>query len=93
MTGGAERIANQIEKIGELTEDQRLVPIRDQFLAEREYLLNLRAWCAELRRELNALHGASDEERTARFNSEEFRNKFDAHERSLVQDLVAALPE
>ena len=47
----------------------------------------------ELRRELNSLRRATTEERAARFNSEEFQSKFDTHERSLVQDLVAALPE
>jgi hypothetical protein len=48
---------------------------------------------SELRREMNALRGLTEEERTARFNSEEFKSKFDAHERGLMQDLAAALPD
>lgn len=47
----------------------------------------------DLRQEMNSLRKLTEEERTARFNSEEFRNKFDAHERGLVQDLAASLPE
>lgn len=48
---------------------------------------------AELRKEMNSLRGLTEEERTARFNSEEFRNKFDAHERGLMQDLGAAMQD
>ena len=47
----------------------------------------------DLRLEMNSLRKLTEEERAARFNSEEFRNKFDANERGLVQDLAAALPE
>ena len=47
----------------------------------------------ELRLEMNALRKLTEEERAARFNSEEFRALFDARERSLVQDLAASLPE
>ncbi len=47
----------------------------------------------ELRREMNSLRGLTEEERTARFNSEEFRSKYDARERGLMQDLSAALPD
>ena len=47
----------------------------------------------ELRLEMNALRKLTEEERAARFNSEEFRALFDVRERSLVQDLAAALPE
>ena len=47
----------------------------------------------DLRLEMNGLRKLTEEERAARFNSEEFRNKFDANERALVQDLAAALPE
>jgi len=47
----------------------------------------------ELRREMNALRGLTEEERTARFNSDEFRERFDSRERGLIQDLTAALPE
>ena len=47
----------------------------------------------ELRREMGTLRHLSDEERTAHMNSEEFRNKFDARERGMLQDLASSLPE
>ncbi len=47
----------------------------------------------ELRKEMLSLRGMTDEERTARMNSEEFKSRFDARERGMMQDLTAALPE
>ncbi|MBY0505160.1 MAG: DUF3106 domain-containing protein [Bryobacteraceae bacterium] len=47
----------------------------------------------EMRQEMTVLRGMSDEERTARLNSDDFRSKFDARERGLLQDLAASLPE
>jgi len=47
----------------------------------------------EMRLEMAKLRGLNEEERAARLNSEDFRSKFDAQERGLLQDLATSLPE
>ena len=83
-----ERLKRQAEAF------QRMPPQKQQLFRQgmRQFNLLPEARQASLKTELNTLGHLSDAQRRARMNSDEFRNKYTANEKQILDKLSSAYP-